>query len=102
MNTVIQALSEPNRRFILQLTAKQELSAGEIADHFTISRPAISQHITILKEVGLLTQRREGTKRLYRTRAEGLRELKEFIESFWDEKLLKLKKVVETKQRRLN
>jgi DNA-binding transcriptional ArsR family regulator len=100
VDSVIQAIAEPNRRSILQIVAKQELSAGEIATHFSISRPAVSQHLTVLKEAGLLLERREGTSRYYRTRPEGLRELKDFLESFWDEKLLKLKKVVETKGRK--
>lgn len=100
MDCVIQAIAEPNRRAILQIVASQELSAGEIANHFAISRPAVSQHLTVLKEAGLLLERREGTSRYYRTRPEGFRELKAFLESFWDETLLKLKKVVETKGRK--
>jgi DNA-binding transcriptional ArsR family regulator len=100
VDSVIQAIAEPNRRAILQIVAKQELSAGEIATHFSISRPAVSQHLTVLKEAGLLLERREGTSRYYRTHPEGFRELEDFLESFWDEKLLKLKKAVETKRRK--
>ena len=100
MDSVIQAIAEPNRRAILQIVAAQELSAGEIANHFSISRPAVSQHLTVLKDAGLLTERREGTSRFYRTRPEGLSELKGFLESFWDERLLQLKKVVETRGRK--
>jgi DNA-binding transcriptional ArsR family regulator len=100
VDSVIQAIAEPNRRAILQIVASQELSAGEIATHFAISRPAVSQHLTVLKEAGLLLERREGTSRYYRTHPEGFRELRAFLESFWDEKLLKLKKVVETKGRK--
>jgi DNA-binding transcriptional ArsR family regulator len=100
VDSIIQAIAEPNRRAILQIVARQELSAGEIATHFSISRPAVSQHLTVLKEAGLLLERREGTSRFYRTHPEGFRELKEFLESFWDERLLKLKKVIETKGRK--
>jgi DNA-binding transcriptional ArsR family regulator len=100
VDSIIQAIAEPNRRAILKIVARQELSAGEIANYFPISRPAVSQHLTVLKEAGLLLERREGTSRFYRTRPEGFRELKEFLESFWNEKLLKLKKVVETKRRK--
>jgi DNA-binding transcriptional ArsR family regulator len=100
VDSIIQAIAEPNRRAILQIVARQELSAGEIAEHFSISRPAVSQHLTVLKEAGLLLERREGTSRYYQTRPEGFRELRAFLESFWDEKLLKLKKVVETKGRK--
>jgi DNA-binding transcriptional ArsR family regulator len=100
MDSIIQAIAEPNRRAILQIVAKQELSAGEIANRFSISRPAVSQHLTVLKEAGLLLERREGTSRFYRTHPEGFRELREFLESFWDGRLIKLKKVVETKRRK--
>jgi DNA-binding transcriptional ArsR family regulator len=100
VDSIIQAIAEPNRRAILKIVARQELSAGEIASNFSISRPAVSQHLTVLKEAGLLLERREGTSRFYRTRPEGFRELKEFLESFWDERLLKLKKVIETKGRK--
>lgn len=99
MDSVIQAIAEPNRRAILQIVASQELSAGKIANHFSISRPAVSQHLTVLKEAGLLLERREGTSRYYRTHPEGFRELREFLESFWDERLLKLKKVVEKRRK---
>jgi DNA-binding transcriptional ArsR family regulator len=100
VDSIIQAIAEPNRRAILQIVATQELSAGEIASNFSISRPAVSQHLTVLKEAGLLLERREGTSRFYRTHPEGFRELNEFLESFWDERLLKLKKVIETKGRK--
>jgi DNA-binding transcriptional ArsR family regulator len=102
MDAVLQAIAESKRRAILQLVATQELSAGEIAGHFSISRPAVSQHLSILKEAGLLNERREGTKRFYQTRAEGLNEVRTFLESFWDSRLLRLKDVAEseTKARR--
>ena len=102
MDSIIQAIAEPNRRAILQMVTAQELSAGDIASHFSISRPAVSQHLTVLKEAGLLLERREGTSRFYRTHSEGFNELRDFIDSFWDEKLLKLKKVIEAKQRRMH
>ncbi len=102
MNSIIQAITEPNRREILKMVARRELTAGEIASHFSISRPAVSQHITILKEAGLLLERREGTSRFYQTDPEGFKELIDFINFFWDEKLLKLKKVIEVKQRKIN
>src|SRR6478736_5019065 len=80
MQTAIQALAEPRRREILQLIRDRELTAGEIASGFDVTRPAISQHLGVLKEAGLVSERREGTKRFYRARPEGLRELKEFLE----------------------
>ena len=76
-----------------------ELSAGEIASHFEISRPAVSQHLTVLREAGLVDERRNGTRRLYRARPEGLGELKQFLEGFWDERLEALKREAEREER---
>jgi len=79
----VRAIAEPRRRAILRLTARDELAAGEIAAAFDISRTAVSQHLTVLKNAGLLTERRDGTRRLYRTRAEGLAGLREFLDDMW-------------------
>src|SRR3954449_3967240 len=100
MQTAIQALAEPRRREILQLIRDRELNAGEIAAGFDVSRPAISQHLGVLKEAGLVTERREGTRRFYRARPEGLKELREFLEGFWTFSLQKLKREAEAEQRR--
>ncbi len=82
MESALNALAEPHRRRILELLRDQELPAGRIADRFDVSRPAISQHIRVLLEAGLLTERREGTRRIYRARPEGLSSLRAFIDSF--------------------
>lgn len=79
----LRALVEPRRRVILRLVAQDELSAGEIAATFEVSRTAISQHLTVLKSAGLLSERREGTRRLYRARPEGLAGLREFLDEMW-------------------
>ena len=84
MQTVVQALSEPRRREILELIRDRELAAGEIASRFDVTRPAISQHLTVLKQAGLVSERREGARRLYRARPEGLAELRSFLDGFWD------------------
>ena len=98
---VLQAIAEPHRREILILLQNTELSASEIAAHFTdVTRPAISQHLMLLAQVGLVTMRRQGTKRLYRTRPEGLEDLRRFLESFWDEQLRVLKHAAETEEGR--
>ena len=73
MDAALKAMAEPNRRRILGLVRDGELSAGEIASHFDVTRPAISQHLTVLKEAGLVSERRNGTRRLYQVRPEGLR-----------------------------
>ncbi|MFN2543754.1 MAG: ArsR/SmtB family transcription factor [Actinomycetota bacterium] len=78
----------------------RELPAGRIAEHFEVSGPAVSQHLRVLKEAGLVTERREGTRRLYRARPEGLGELRSFLESFWDRELTSLKHAAEWEQRR--
>ena len=100
MEAALKAIAAPHRRTILRLVAGSELSAGEIAEHFELTRPAVSQHLTVLKEAGLVSERRNGTRRLYRTRPEGLVELKAFLEEFWDERLEALKREAEREERR--
>lgn len=92
---VLRAIAEPNRRAILRLIAGEEMAAGEIAARFPVTRPAISQHLTILREAGLVTERRAGTRRLYRARPEGLAELRAFLESMWPEALTAFKAIAE-------
>ena len=82
-DVALRALAEPRRRAILRLVASHELAAGEIAAAFDITRTAVSQHLTVLKGAGLLSERRDGTKRLYRARAEGLAGLREFLDDVW-------------------
>jgi DNA-binding transcriptional ArsR family regulator len=100
MEEAIRALAEPNRRRILQLVTGGELSAGEIASRFEITRPAVSQHLTVLREAGLVAERREGTRRLYRVRPEGFADLKSFLDAFWDEGLERLKEAAELEEGR--
>lgn len=83
----MKALAEPNRRRILELVGDQERSAGEIATHFTISRPAVSQHLTVLKHAGLVTERRDGTSRLYTARRQGFAQARWFVDGFWNGRL---------------
>ena len=75
------------------------MTAGEIASHFEVTRPAISQHLTVLKEAGLVSERRDGTKRIYRVRPEGGEELRSFIEEMWRERLATLKDEAEREER---
>ena len=100
MEAALKAIAAPHRRTILRLVAGSELSAGEIAGHFEITRPAVSQHLNVLKEAGLVSERRNGTRRLYRARPEGLAELKEFLEEFWDERLSALKREAEREEKK--
>src|SRR5579864_824293 len=100
MDAAVRAIAEPRRRDILTLVATRELGAGEIASHFDVTRPAISQHIAVLKEAGLVQERRDGTRRFYRARPQGLAELRSFLEAFWDSRLRRLKQVTEAEERR--
>ena len=77
-----------------------ELAAGAIASHFDVTRPAISQHLRVLKEAGLVSERRDGTKRLYRARPESIAQLREYLESYWDENLHLLKQAAEQEEQR--
>jgi DNA-binding transcriptional ArsR family regulator len=99
VEAAVRALAEPRRRDILYLVRGDELSAGAIASHFDVSRPAISQHLRVLKDAGLLAERREGTRRLYRVRPEGFSELREFLDEFWGEGLARLKSAAEADHR---
>lgn len=99
MDAAVRAIAQPRRREILTLVAARELSAGDIASHFDVTRPAISQHLTVLRDAGLVHERREGTRRLYHARPEGLAELRSFLEAFWDERLRLLKHHAEAKER---
>jgi DNA-binding transcriptional ArsR family regulator len=99
VEAALKAIAAPHRRTILRLVAESELSAGEIAANFDLTRPAISQHLSVLKEAGLVSERRNGTRRLYRARPQGLVELKAFLEEFWDERLEALKREAEREER---
>jgi DNA-binding transcriptional ArsR family regulator len=100
MQTVIQAISEPRRRKILRMVRDRELAAGEIAARFDVTRPAISQHLTVLRNAGLVSERREGTRRLYRARPEGLAKLQTFLDGFWEDRLERLKLSAEQEERK--
>ena len=95
-DAALHALAEPRRRAILRLLRTTERPAGEIAAAFPdVTGPAISQHLRILREAGLSHARRDGTRRLYRARPEGLAELREWLRDFWDSGLARLKEEAE-------
>ena len=91
----MRALAEPTRREILALVRDEEHTAGEIAENFPISRPAVSQHLRILEDADLVAVRRDGTRRWYRARPEGLAELQEWLTEMWATDLQRLKQAVE-------
>src|SRR5882762_1341825 len=94
----LRALAEPRRRAILRLVATSELAAGEIAAAFDVTRTAVSQHLTVLKSAGLLNERRDGTRRLYRVRPEGLDGLREFLNETWASSLDVARQLVEAER----
>ena len=94
-DAVLRALAEPRRRAILQLVAHDELAAGEIASAFALTRPAVSQHLPVLTTAGLLHERRDGTRRFYRARSEGLLGLRDVLEDIWAASLDVARQLVE-------
>jgi DNA-binding transcriptional ArsR family regulator len=99
MDEALRAVADPTRRAILRLVRADELPAGEIASHFpTMSRPAVSQHLRVLTEAGLVDVRPEGNRRLYRWRREGLRDAATFVEEMWSERLARLKAAAEREE----
>jgi DNA-binding transcriptional ArsR family regulator len=97
----LRAIAEPRRQEIIRLLGDRELPSGEIARHFNVSRPAISQHLQVLKLAGLVSERRLGTRRLYQVRPEALAELKAFLDQFWAGALSQLADAAEAEQKRI-
>lgn len=100
VQAAIDAIAEPRRREILHLVRDREMASGRIAAHFDVTRQAVSQHLRILHDAGLVSERREGTRRIYRARPEGLTELRAFLDEFWSERLEALRREVEAEHRR--
>ena len=91
----LRAIAEPRRRDILRLLHDNELAAGDIASHFDVTRPAISQHLKVLADCQLVDVRRQGSRRLYRIRPETMSELRQYMEQFWQDSLSRLADVAE-------
>ena len=96
-DAVLTAIAQPTRRAIGRLVGQREMAAGEIAEHFAVTRPAVSQHLAVLKDVGLLVERREGTRRLYRLDPDGLESLREFLSELWPNALERFKAAAESR-----
>src|SRR5438445_1386220 len=97
---LFEAIAQPKRREILRLLAAGELSAGEVASRFAVTQPAISQHLKVLKQTGLVSERRDGTRRLYSVRPEGLADLHDFLAELMPASLDRLKAAAEAEHRR--
>ena len=95
MQAMLEAVSSPRRREILRLVWDQELSAGEIAARFDVSWPAISQNLGVLRRAGLITERKEATRRYYRADREAAGPLASVLEQMWSHDLANLQRVIE-------
>lgn len=98
VQAVLDAVSSPRRREILRLVWRAELSAGEIASHFDVSWPAVSQNLRLLREAGLVVERREGTRRLYRADQEALGPLRSILRDMWRADLADLRRLAEDEE----
>ena len=100
MDSALKALAEPRRREILRLVWTSELPAAQIASHFTdVTRPAISQHLRVLKDANLVCERREGSRRLYRANPVEIAQLRTSLEQYWMGGLARLQDAAEAVQR---
>jgi len=97
---VFEAIAHPKRREILRMLAQRERSAGEVASRFSVTQPAISQHLKVLRETGLVNERRDGTRRIFSVRPEGLNDLNEFLADVLPASLERLKKAAEAEERK--
>jgi len=97
--TAMDALGDPTRRAIFEQLRRGPRAVGEIASELPVSRPAVSQHLRVLKDAGLVTERREGTRRLYRLDPDGLGELRDYFDGFWTEAFAGFKAAAERERR---
>ena len=89
------ALGDPTRRAIFESLADGPRAVGELADDFPVSRPAVSQHLRVLKDAGLVTDRRAGNRRIYHADPAGVAALRDQLDKFWSQTLATYKEVVE-------
>ena len=99
MQESLLALSSPRRRAILRLVWDRELTAGEIASHFDVTWPAVSQNLRVLRKAGLVNERRDGNRRLYRADRRALRPLQAVLRQMWDSDLERLRLLAEGEER---
>ena len=97
MSAKFEALGPPTRRAVFEKLRGGPLSVADLADGLPVSRPAVSQHLKVLKEAGLVAERRDGVRRLYRLDTEGLRMMRDYFDRFWDEALAAYKRSLESR-----
>ena len=93
----IEALAPPTRRAVFERLAQGAASVGDIAAGLPVSRPAVSQHLRVLKEAKLISETRDGTRRIYAIDPEGLAELRHYFDRFWEEALDQFQRSVEVR-----
>jgi DNA-binding transcriptional ArsR family regulator len=94
----MDALGDPTRRAIFERLRQGPRSVGELAEGLPVSRPAVSQHLRVLKEAALVSERRDGTRRIYSLNPGGLQELRAYFDRFWDDMLADFKAAAERKE----
>ena len=99
MDAALRALAEPRRREILRLVWDRERPVGEIAGRVDVSQPAVSQHLRVLKEADLVSDRRDGARRMYRARPDTVEALREFLDDYWTSGLSRLRDAAEAAER---
>jgi len=100
MGSAWKAVADDNRRQVLVLLKDGEKTPTEIATHFDFTLPALSTHLRVLRDAGLVRERREGQRKLFSVNKEGMSEMVEFLDMFWDEKLQGLKQFAESKSKK--
>jgi DNA-binding transcriptional ArsR family regulator len=94
----LDALADRTRRAVLEELRDGPLSVGDVAARLPVSRPAVSQHLRVLKKAGLVTDQRAGTRRLYRVEPDAIAELRDYLDEFWDRALAAFKQAVEQEE----
>lgn len=94
---VFDALGDPTRRAIFERLARGPTAVGELAQELPVSRPAVSQHLRVLKRAGLVSDQREGSRRLYDVDLDGVEALRTYLDSFWTDALAAFRKAAERK-----
>ena len=95
MATALDVLADPTRRSIFERLADGPLAVGDLAGHFPVSRPAVSQHLKVLKDAGLVRDRAEGRRRLYAVDPAGIEDMRRWLDRFWDRALAAFADAVE-------
>jgi DNA-binding transcriptional ArsR family regulator len=98
----LSALGDPTRRVIFERLADRPRAVGELARELPVSRPAVSQHLKVLKDAGLVTDRQAGTRRIYRLDPDGVGALRAYLDGFWNQALAAFKEVAEERREEIS